>query len=149
MQYARADYQTLSRRSAEEKSKASEFAITKFAASLLSTADVLTTALKHVKTPIDPTNKSLLDLYSGVELTHKALLKTFEQHGVKPFENTAGEPFNPNFHEATFQIPKEVAPKKADGSFHAPGDVVEVAKDGWMIKDRVLRPAQVGVVQIE
>jgi molecular chaperone GrpE len=149
MQYARADYQTLSRRSAEEKSKAADFAISKFALSLLGTSDILTTALSHVPKPIDPSNTSLLSLYSGVELTHKALLNTFSAHGVKRFERTLGELFDPNLHEATFQVPGEVAPARQDGGRPQSGEVIEVAKEGWMIKDRVLRPAQVGVVQME
>lgn len=149
MQYARADIQTMSRRSQEEKLKAADFAITKFAQSLLSTSDVLVTALNHVPKPLDPSNSALQQLYSGVELTHKALLKTFSQHGVKQFEKTKGEQFDPNLHEATFQVPKEVAPAREDGQRPASGEIIEVGKDGWMIKDRVLRPAQVGVVQIE
>jgi molecular chaperone GrpE len=76
------------------------------------------------------------------------LLKTFEQHGVKPFDSL-GEKFDPNMHEATFQIPKEAAPKKADGGEWGSGEVFEVAKGGWMIGNRVLRPAQVGVTQME
>ncbi|WVQ80384.1 hypothetical protein IAT38_002489 [Cryptococcus sp. DSM 104549] len=149
IQYLRADVQTAVRRTQEEKAKASEFAITSFARALLSTADVLATALKHVPQPIAPDNVHLVSLHKGVELTHKALLQTFEQHGVKPVKDIKGETFDPNLHEAVFQIPKEMAPKKADGGAHEPGQIVDVSKEGWMIGNRVLRPAQVGVVQME
>ncbi|ORY34292.1 GrpE-domain-containing protein, partial [Naematelia encephala] len=145
--YHRAEIQTLNRRIADEKAKASEFAITSFARNLLSTSDVLTKALSHVKTPISPDNPDLHNLYSGVELTHKAMLKTFEQHGVKKMEVERGGSFDPNMHEATFQIPKEAAGPKGDGEW-GPGEVVEVGKEGWTIGNRVLRPAQVGVTQI-
>ena len=84
-----------------------------------------------------------------MELTHKALLGTFAQHNVKRYEKTLGEAFDPNLHEAVFQVPKEVAPKKADGGAWGGGEVFEVQKEGWMIGSRVLRPAQVGVTQIE
>ncbi|KAK8845460.1 hypothetical protein IAR55_006173 [Kwoniella newhampshirensis] len=149
MQYLRADVQTATRRANEEKAKASEFAITSFARALLSTADVLTTALKHVPQPIPAENKALADLHQGVELTHKALLKTFEQHGVKKVDDLLGEQFDPNMHEAVFTVPKEVAPPKKDGTSHGPGEIFDVSKEGWTIGNRVLRPAQVGVVSPE
>jgi molecular chaperone GrpE len=133
----------------DERAKASEFAITSFARSLLSTDDVLHTALSHVPKPVDPSNKALADLVQGVELTHKALLKTFEQNGVKKMELNKGDAFDPNLHEATFQIPREVAGQRADGKEWRPGEIVEVGKEGWLIGNRVLRPAQVGVTQIE
>lgn len=84
-----------------------------------------------------------------MELTQKAMYKTFEQHGVRKMEVGRGTTFDPNLHEATFQIPKEVAGEKGNGGAWGAGEVVEVGKEGWMIKDRVLRPAQVGVTQIE
>jgi len=148
IQYMRADYQTLSRRSAEEKAKAGDFAIASFARALLSTSDVLGTALKHVPQPIEK-GTPLHDLFGGVELTRKALMKTFEHHGIKPMEELVGSQFDPNLHEATFQVPAPVAPRRADGGERVAGEIIEVAKEGWMIKTRVLRPAQVGVVQIE
>lgn len=144
----RADYQTLSRRSSEEKAKASDFAIMGFARALLSTTDVLATALKHVPQPIEK-GSPLATLFDGVELTQKALHKTFETHGIAPMDELLGAQFDPNLHEATFQVPSHVAPKRTDGDAPAPGEVIDVAKGGWTIKGRVLRPAQVGVVQME
>jgi len=120
-----------------------------FARSLLSTNDVLSTALLHVPKPIEPTNNALRDLHNGVELTQRALLKTFEQNGVVKMEVGRGAVFDPNLHEATFQVPKEVAGDKGGGGSWGPGQVVEVGKEGWMIGNRVLRPAQVGVTQVE
>ncbi len=120
-----------------------------FARSLLSTNDVLSTALLHVPKPIEPTNTALRELHNGVELTQRALLKTFEQNGVVKMEVGRGAVFDPNLHEATFQVPKEVAGDKGGGGSWGPGQVVEVGKEGWMIGNRVLRPAQVGVTQVE
>ena len=91
----------------------------------------------------------LRDFFGGVELTQKALWKTFEQHGVVKMEVGKGDAFDPNVHEATFQIPKEVAGEKEGGGGYGAGEVVEIGKSGWMIGTRVLRPAQVGVTQME
>lgn len=146
--YGKAEAQTLTRRIGEEKAKASEFAITSFARSLLDTTDVLNVALKHVPKPVEP-NTPLASLVSGVELTQKAMLKTFAEAGVVKMAVERGSTFDPNLHEATFQIPKEIAGPKGDGSEWQAGEVVEVGKEGWLIRNRVLRPAQVGVTQIE
>lgn len=139
----------MNRRVIDERNKASEFAISKFAQALLSTSDVLTTALSHVKQPIDESNTELKSLFSGVDMTQKQLINTFGHHGVKKFEKTVGEKFDPNLHEATFQVPKEHVGMRADGKAYEAGEVFEVQKEGWMIGNRVLRPAQVGVTQME
>lgn len=80
------------------------------------------------------------------------MIKTYEQHGITKMAVDRGSTFDPNLHEATFQVPKEMAGEKGGGmgtgGWEA-GEVVEVGKEGWMIGNRVLRPAQVGVIQIE
>lgn len=146
--YKQAEIQTLSRRIEEERRKASDFAISKFALSLLSTSDVLSTALGHVPKPVEP-GTPLASLVSGVEMTQKAMWKTFEQNGVVKMDIGRGTEFDPNAHDAAFQVPKEHAGEKGDGKQWGPGEVVEVRQEGWMIGNRVLRPAQVGVTQIE
>ena len=89
-------------------------------------------------TPAEKTPEThLRDLYEGVEATQRLLLHTLFKHHVKPFDPT-GEQFDPNKHEALYQAP---IPGKE------PGSVLECQKVGYMIKDRVLRAAQVGVVQ--
>ncbi|WRT63692.1 uncharacterized protein IL334_000615 [Kwoniella shivajii] len=147
VQYARADYQTAIRRAEEERKKASDFAIAGFARALLGTVDVLQKALKSVPQPID--NTHLQQLFDGVGLTQSTMIKTLESHGMKRLENLKGEVFDPNLHEAEFMIPKEAAPPKKDGTPHNPGEIMEVNSEGWMIGNRVLRPAKVGVVQPE
>ncbi|WVR03483.1 hypothetical protein IAU60_000474 [Kwoniella sp. DSM 27419] len=149
VQYARADYQTAVRRADEERVKTKEFAISQFAKALLSTVDVLSKALASVPQPIPADNAHLKSLYDGVGLTQKSLIQTFERNGMKRLENLKGEQFDPNLHEAEFMIPKEVAPRRPDGEPHGPGEIMEVNSDGWMIGNRVLRPAKVGVVQPE
>jgi molecular chaperone GrpE len=135
--YGKADFINLQRRSEEEKAATRDFAIQRFASDLLSTIDILTTALKYVKQPIAADNAELKSLYDGVEMTKHELLKTLAKHGVTQFDPT-GEKFDPNLHEAMFQAP---VPGKE------PGTVLETQKLGYMLKSRTLRAAQVGVVQ--
>jgi molecular chaperone GrpE len=80
----------------------------------------------------DAATKALLD---GVELTERELLKVLEKHGVKRFE-PLGERFDPNVHQAMFEVPDPSVPS---------GQVVQVMQPGYMIADRILRPALVGV----
>ncbi|KAI0673002.1 GrpE-domain-containing protein [Trametes maxima] len=158
LRYLQADYLNLQRNAAREKEQARDFAISKFAKDLLETVDVLSMALKSVPKELvtpppdssdaasssastPPAEKSaethLRDLYEGVESTQRLLLHTLFKHHVKPFD-PLGEKFDPNLHEALYQVP---IPDKE------PGSVFDVQKVGYMIKDRVLRAAQVGVVQ--
>ncbi|KAF9379111.1 Mitochondrial matrix cochaperone [Podila verticillata] len=83
------------------------------------------------------TNAHLKNLHTGVSMTRDELLKTFKRYGVEPYD-PINEKFDPNLHQANFQVPM---PGKE------PGTVFDVQKIGFMIKGRVLRPAQVGVVQ--
>lgn len=154
LRYLQADFLNLQRNSAREKEQARDFAISRFAGDLLETVDVLSMALKSIpKSALTPPETSeasssdapvekgadthLRELYEGVEATQRLLLHTLFKHHVKPFDPT-GEKFDPNRHEALYQAP---IPGKE------PGTVLECQKVGYMIKDRVLRAAQVGVVQ--
>lgn len=145
--YGKADLQNAQRRAQEEKSQASDYAITKFARDLTSSLDILNLALRSVPeqlrtapsdvTSLDDPRKAIAELYSGVELTSKSILDMLKMHGVTIFDPT-GEKFDPQEHEAMFQAP---VPGKE------PGTVLECSKVGFRIKDRILRAAQVGVVQ--
>ncbi|TFY62769.1 hypothetical protein EVJ58_g3660 [Rhodofomes roseus] len=157
LRYLQADYLNLQRNAAREKEQTKDFAISRFASDLLETVDVLALALKSVPpsalsqssdasspqppapaTPADkPAEAYLTELHTGVEMTHRLLLQTLFKYGVKPFDPT-GDNFDPNRHEALYQAP---IPDKE------PGTVFDTQKIGYMIKDRVLRAAQVGVVQ--
>ncbi|PWN53271.1 GrpE-domain-containing protein [Violaceomyces palustris] len=144
--YGKADYQNLQRRALEEKTQAGDYAISRLAKDLVSTLDILHLALKSVpeqfRKPVadaqaDDPRKVIADLYSGVDLTSKSLLDTLKTHGVTQFDPT-GEKFDPKEHEALYQAP---VPGKE------PGSVLECSKVGYRIKDRLLRAAEVGVVQ--
>ncbi|KAK3839226.1 MAG: co-chaperone GrpE [Linnemannia elongata] len=135
-----ADMENLRQRTAKEVANTKDYAIQKFAKDLLDTADILNMAIKNV--PQDEiaessTNAHLKSLHTGVAMTRDELLKTFKRYGVESFD-PMNEKFDPNLHQANFQVPM---PGKE------PGTVFDVQKIGFMIKGRVLRPAQVGVVQ--
>jgi molecular chaperone GrpE len=143
----------LQRNAAREKEQTRDFAITRFAADLLETVDVLSLALRSVPQSVLETNppdsaqsppsenKSpsalLQELHHGVEMTQRLLLQTLFKFQVKPYDPT-GDKFDPNKHEALYQAP---VPGKE------PGTVIDCQKVGYTIKDRVLRAAQVGVAQ--
>lgn len=143
---SRADFENLQKITAREKKTAKDYAIESFARDIISNMDILHLALKHVpaerrtkpssSTESDDPAVQLVDLFTGVDMTAKNLEKTLERFDVKPFDPT-GEKFNPNLHEAIYQAP---VPGKE------PGSVLECQKKGWMLKDRVIRAAQVGVV---
>jgi molecular chaperone GrpE len=78
--------------------------------------------------------KALLD---GVELTERELLKVLEKHGVRKFE-PKGEKFDPNLHQAMYEVPDPSLP---------PGTIAQVVQAGYMIGERMLRPALVAVVK--
>ncbi|KAG9318483.1 GrpE-domain-containing protein [Chiua virens] len=155
LRYLQADFLNLQRNAAREKEQQRDYAISRFAGDLLETVDVLALALKSVPpsalhtessssdTPSSnaPSTKSaqeyLTELHQGVEMTHRLLLSTYSSTTVKEFD-PKGEKFDPNRHEALYQAP---IPGKE------PGTVLECQKTGYMIKDRLLRAAQVGVVQ--
>ena len=82
----------------------------------------------------DPGLKALVE---GVELTERSLLKALEKHGVKRFD-PAGEKFDPNFQQAMYEVPDPTC---------RPGTIVQVIQPGYMIGERVLRPAMVAVAK--
>ncbi|TFY80838.1 hypothetical protein EWM64_g3179 [Hericium alpestre] len=156
LRYLHADFLNLQRNAAREKEQTRDFAISRFAGDLLETVDVLSIALKSVPEPAlksdsssssdastssSPNTKSALqylkELHEGVEMTHRLLLQTLFKYHIKPFDPT-GDKFDPNLHEALYQAP---VPGKE------PGTIIDTQKTGYMIKDRLLRAPQVGVVQ--
>ncbi|KAF9207813.1 Mitochondrial matrix cochaperone [Haplosporangium sp. Z 27] len=135
-----ADMENLRQRTAKEVANTKDYAIQKFAKDLLDTADILLLAIKNVpaeEIAETSTNTHLKSLHTGVSMTRDELLKTLKRHGVESYD-PINEKFDPNLHQANFQVP---IPGKE------PGTVFDVQKIGFTLKGRVLRPAQVGVVQ--
>ncbi|BAT80671.1 hypothetical protein VIGAN_03026700 [Vigna angularis var. angularis] len=141
-----ADMENIMERTRRESENSKKFAVQNFAKSLLDVADNLGRASSVVKesfskidTPSDSAEavKLLKTLLQGVEMTEKQLSEVLKKFGVEKFDPT-NEPFDPHRHNAVFQIP--------DGS-KPPGTVAAVLKAGYMLYDRVIRPAEVGVTQ--
>ena len=126
-----AEMENLRKRTAREVSDARTYGITGFARDVLDIADNLQRALDAVpaeaKANADPGLKGLIE---GVELTERSLLNALEKHGVKKFD--------PNFQQAMYEVPDPSVPA---------GTVVQVVQAGYMIGDRILRPALVGVAK--
>ncbi|KAL1922513.1 uncharacterized protein VTP21DRAFT_10052 [Calcarisporiella thermophila] len=135
-----AEMENVRQRTRKEMEQVSEYAIQKFAKDLLETVDILGLALRSVpeqaRTDNSPANANLRDLYTGLSMTETELIKTLRRHGVEPY-GKEGEIFDPNVHQALYQSP---VPDKEVGT------VFRVEKPGYMLKGRILRPAQVGVV---
>jgi molecular chaperone GrpE len=133
---AAAETENVRKRADREVADARSYAIANFARDAITVADnlgrVLEAAVADPKAAADPALKALLE---GVELTEREFQKTLTKHGVKKLD-PVGEKFDPNFHQAMFEVPDQNVPA---------GMVVQVVQTGYAIGDRVLRPALVGV----
>ena len=131
-----AEMENLRKRTTREVADARTYGIGNFARDILDIADSLQRALDAVpaetRESADPILKALIE---GVELTERSLLNALEKNGVKKFD-PSGEKFDPNFQQAMYEVPDASVP---------PGTVVQVVQAGYMIGDRVLRPALVAV----
>ena len=131
-----AEMENLRKRTAKEVADSKLYGVTGFARDVLDIADNLQRALDAVpaeaRAAADP---GLAALIEGVELTERSLLNALEKHGVKKFD-PQGQKFDPNFQQAMFEVPDASVPS---------GTVVQVVQAGYLIGDRVLRPALVGV----
>jgi len=131
-----ADMENLRKRTAREVADAELRGITSFARDMLGVADNMRRALDavtpEVRSSAQPAVTALID---GVELTERELLKALEKNRVRQFA-PQGEKFDPNLHQAIFEVPDASVPA---------GHVVQVVQPGYMIGERVLRPALVGV----
>ena len=131
-----ADMENLRRRTDREMKDARTYAVTGFARELLSVADNLRRAIEAVPAEAKAHGEDGLNaLIGGVEVTERALLGALEKNGVRKLD-PEGERFDPNFHQAMFEVPNTEVPNNT---------VVQVVQAGYSIGGRVLRPAMVGV----
>ena len=131
-----AEMENLRRRTTREVADAELRGITAFARDMIGVADnmrrALDTVTAEVRNSADPAVKALIE---GVELTERELLKALEKNKVRQF-NPQREKFDPHLHQAIFEVPDASVPA---------GSVVQVVQPGYMLGERVLRPALVGV----
>lgn len=132
---ALAETENVRRRGARDREEASQYAVAGFARDMLAVADNLHRALMSVAADARAADPALDALMSGVEMTARELASALERHGVKRIE-AEGQPFDPHFHEALFEIPNADVPNST---------VLQVLSQGYTLNERILRPARVGV----
>ena len=136
MLYAKAEVQNVRRRMEKEAQDARAYAATGFARDILAVADNLARALDHVPPEMREDDK-LKGFLAGIEATQRELDKVFGLHGITRIA-AKGLPLDPNQHQAMLEVPTDDA---------EPGTIVQEMQPGYMIKDRLLRPAMVGVAK--
>jgi molecular chaperone GrpE len=133
-----AEMENLRRRTDKEVTDAKTYGVTAFARDMLTFADNLKRALDNVPAEArESADGALQSFVEGIELTERDFLSRLARHGVRKLE-PQGQKFDPNFHEALFELQDENL---------APGTVAQVVENGFAIGDRVLRPAKVGVAK--
>ena len=132
-----AETENLRKRAARERADAERYAIAGFARDMAGAADDLARALDNLPESLREA-KDAAALIEGLELTRRNLDAAFERHGLTRIDPQPGEPFDHNVHEAMFEL-------EAPGA--EPGTVVQVVETGYRIRDRLLRPARVGVAK--
>ena len=133
-----AEMDNLRRRTARDVKDAKSYSVAGFARDMLAVSDNLRRALDAI--PADARaagDAGFTALVEGVEMTERAMLSALERHGVQKLE-PVGQKFDPNFHQAMFEVPNPEVPNNT---------VVQVVQAGYTIGERVLRPAMVGVAK--
>jgi len=130
-----AETENVRRRADKEKADASKYAVTGFARDMLNVGDNLRRALDVQPADVADDMKGFVE---GVAMTESELLSIMERYGINKIEPEIGEKFDHKFHQAMFEVPTEE---------HVPGSVMQVVATGYVIKDRLLRPAMVGVAK--
>ena len=135
---ALAEMENLRRRTEREVADSRAYGIAAFARDVLGVADNMRRALNAVPPELRAgTDASIEALIEGVELTDRELAKALEKHGVRKLD-AEGQKFDPNVHQAMFEVPDPSVPA---------GTVVQVVQDGYVIGERTLRPALVGIAK--
>ncbi len=133
---AAAETENVRRRLEREKTDAAQYGATAFARDMLSVADNLSRALSAFPAEAE-SDEALKPLFTGIEMTMKELANIFQRHGISRVE-ALGQPLDPNRHQAMMEI------ENADA---APGTIVQELQAGYVMRDRLLRPALVGVAK--
>ena len=132
---ALAEAENVRRRAERDRADASKYAVANFAREMLKATDNLRRALETVTDEARRENEALESLAVGLEITEREMLNAFERVGIRPIE-ALGQRFDHNLHEAMFEL---------DDPDRPAGTVVQVLETGYVLHDRLLRPAKVGV----
>lgn len=133
--YAAADTQNVRRRLEQELQQAKSYAAAGFARDMLAIKDHLDRALAVVSTELRA-DKTAAQFLAGIESTARELEAVFQRHGISRIPSV-GEPLDPHRHQAMMEMPSD----------QEPGTIIEEMQPGYMMKDRLLRPALVGVAK--
>jgi len=135
---ALAEVENIRRRSQKEREDTAKYAVTSLARELVGVVDNLGRALAAVAQEELDKNPQLQSIYTGVEATEKQLMRALENAHISKITPPLGDIFDPNFHEVMFEaeIPGKVG-----------GEIIEVMEAGYLIHDRLLRPARIGVAK--
>ncbi|HXP30240.1 MAG TPA: nucleotide exchange factor GrpE [Stellaceae bacterium] len=134
---ALAETENVRRRAQREAADAARYAAANFAKDLLSVADNLRRALASVPEG-EAQDELTRNLLAGVAATERELLAAFERHGLKRIDPALGDRFDHNLHQAMFEV---------ESPDQAPGSIAQVLQPGYVLHDRLLRPALVGVAK--
>ena len=132
---ALAETENIRRRAERDKEDASKYAISNFARDMLALSDNLHRAMDSVDAETRQNDAAVEQIMVGLEMTAREVNNTFERYGIKIIK-AMGEKFDHNLHEALFEL---------DDASKPAGTVVQVVETGYVLKDRLLRPAKVGV----
>lgn len=128
---ALADAENTRRRLERDKAEATQYAVTGFARDMLAVAENLRRAVASLPA------EGFDNVRAGIEATERELIAIFGRQGIARIEITAGEPLDPNRHQAMIEVPSD----------QPAGSVVAELASGWTIRDRLLRPAMVSVAR--
>ncbi len=133
-----AEMENLRNRTERAVADSRTYGITAFARDILTVADGMHRALEALDKELrENANESVKALLDGVELTERALINALEKHGVKRIE-PMGQKFDPNRHQAMYEVEDASVPS---------GQIVQVVQSGYLIGERVLRPAMVAIAK--
>ncbi len=132
-----AEGENIRKRNERQLEDTRKYAVANFAKDLLNVSDNLRRAIEAVPETEGAENELVQNLCSGVEAVERDLLAAFEKHGIVKI-TPLNDRFDPNFHQAMFEVPDSGQPA---------GTVVQMLQPGYLLQDRLLRPAMVGVAK--
>lgn len=139
MMRALAEAENTRRRAERDKEDAYKYAVTRFARDMLAVGDNMRRALDSIDDATRAAGGEALDnLMTGISMTEREMLNVFEKHGIKQVNPEPGTKFDPNVHQAMAEVPGTGLPNKS---------VFQVTAPGYVIEDRLLRPAMVLVAK--
>ncbi len=132
-----AEMENIRKRTEREKAEAHKYAVTKFARDIVTVGDNFQRAIESVPAAAAEQSTTLKSFLEGVVMTERELINALERHGIKRID-PKGQPFNPHHHQAVSEVQDAEVPT---------GTVTQVFQCGYLIEDRVLRPAMVVVAK--